>query len=89
MGKIKVSADMILGIIRGVMDDEEVNYTITDISAPIEWQDKKVQEALNVEYYTFRHKPADTEVIVRDLLSKSQTPSALYSLSRSFCLLSL
>lgn len=89
MNKIKVSADTILSIIQGVMDDEEINYTITDTSAPDAWQNKTVKEALNVEYYTYRHKPMDTEVIVRNLLNDSQVPSALYSLSRSFCILSI
>lgn len=89
MGKIKVSADTVLAILQNIMSDEEINYTITDTSAPIEWQNKKVQDVLNVDYYTFKHRPMDTEVIVRDLLEQSETPSALYSLERAFCILSL
>lgn len=89
MGKIKVSADTMLAILKNIMCEEEINYTITDTSAPIEWQNKKVQDVLNVDYYTFKHRPMDTEVIVRDLLEQSETPSALYSLERAFCILSL
>ena len=61
MKKIKVSADTVLAILKGIMDDEDINYTITDLSAPKDWQNKKIQDVLNVEYYTFRHRPVDTD----------------------------
>ena len=37
MAKIKVSADTILSILQGIMNDEDINYTITDVSAPEDW----------------------------------------------------
>jgi len=89
MAKIKVSADTFLSIIRQIMNDEDINYTIEDTSAPAEWLNKTVQDALNIEYFTYRHRPVDTELTVRDLISQGQSPSDLYALSRSFCILSL
>lgn len=89
MAKIKVSADTVLTILKGIMSDEDINYTITDISAPNDWIDKTVQEALNVDYYTYKHRPMDTELIVRDLIAHNQQSNSLLSLNRSFCILSL
>ena len=89
MAKIKVSADTVLSILQGIMNHEDVNYTITDKSAPVSWQGKKVQEVLNVDYYTYRHRPMDTEIIIRDLLAQGKSADSLFSLNRSFCLLSL
>ena len=89
MSKIKVSADTVLSILQGIMNTEEMNYKITDKSAPADWQNKTVQEALNIDYYTYKHRPMDTEVIIRDLMAKGMQTDSLYSLTRSFCLLSL
>ncbi|MBQ8443780.1 MAG: hypothetical protein IJX25_00290 [Clostridia bacterium] len=89
MAKIKVSADTVLSILQGIMNSEEINYEITDKSAPVEWQGKKMQDVLNVEYYTFRHRPMDTEIIIRDLMNQGLETDSLYSLTRSFCILSL
>lgn len=89
MAKIKVSADTVLAILQGIMNDPAINYTIEDISAPSEWQGKKVQDALGVEYYTFRHRPVDTEVIVQELISQGKDYDTLEVLKRSFCILSL
>lgn len=89
MAKIKVSADAILAILQGIMNDAEINYIIKDPSAPDEWKGKNVQEILNVEYYTFRHRPMDTELIVRELIEKGQDVNVLHALTRSFCILSL
>lgn len=89
MSKIKVSADTVLAILKGIMEDEEINYKITDPSAPEEWKDKTIQEALNVEYYTFKHRPMDTELVVRKLIEEGNDINSLYALTRSFCILSL
>jgi len=89
MAKIKVSADTVLAILQGIMNDPAINYTIEDISAPDDWQGKKVQDALNIEYYTFRHRPADTETVVRKLIEQGKEYDTLESLKRSFCILSL
>ncbi len=89
MKKIKVSADTVLAILKGIMDDEDINYTITDQSAPKEWQDRKIQEVLNVKYYTFQHKPYDTERLVVKLMEQGEDADSLYALQRAFCILSL
>lgn len=86
--KIKVSADTVLAILRGIMEDPDINYKIDDVSMP-EWLNKTVQEALNVEYYTFRHRPADTADVVADLIKQGKEYSTLEALTRSFCILSL
>lgn len=89
MGKIKVSADTVLSILQGIMKDPEINSTIDDISAPNDWKGKTVQEALNVEYYTFRHRPVDTEIVVEELMKQGMPTNTLQALTRSFCILSL
>lgn len=89
MAKIKVSADTVLSILKGIMEDGDINSTITDVSAPKEWQGKKVQDILNVDYYTFKHRPVDTEVLVQELAKQGQDTNVLYALTRAFCILSL
>lgn len=89
MAKIKVTADAVLAILQGIMSDEDNNYKITDPSAPVEWQGKTIQEILNVDYYTFRHRPMDTEQVIAELLKQSGDANILYALNRAFCLLSL
>lgn len=89
MAKIKVSADTILSILQGIMNDEDINYTINDVSAPEDWKGKTVQEALNVKYYTFKHRPFDTEKVIAKILDQEGGVSIFTSLNRAFCLLSL
>lgn len=88
MSKIKLSADTVLALLKGIMEDPAINYTIADVSMP-DWLNKTVQEALNVEYYTFRHRPADTEVVIGELIKQGLPSSELQALTRSFCILSL
>jgi len=88
MNKIKISADTALAIINGIMQDKDINYTLTDTTVPEEWQGKTIQEILNVYYYTFKHRPINTE----DLVAKwfcEEKQNSLYSLTRAFCILSL
>lgn len=89
MAKIKVSADAVLAILQGIMNNPAINYTIEDISAPSDWQGKKVQDALGVEYYTFKHRPVDTEKVVEELIKQGKEYDTLEALKRSFCILSL
>ncbi len=88
MNKIKISADTVLSIIKGIMQDEDINYVLTDTTAPEEWQGKNIQDILNVYYYTFKHRPMNTEDLVAKLF-KEKLPNSLYSLTRAFCILSL
>ncbi len=38
MKKIKVSQETVLAIMQGIMSDKDINYTLTDTTAPQEWQ---------------------------------------------------
>ncbi len=88
MKKIKVSQETVLAIMQGIMSDKDINYTLTDTTAPQEWQGKKIQDILNVFYYTFKHRPMNTEDLVKDLYKEMRFDS-LHTLTRAFCILSL
>lgn len=87
--KVKITADAVLAIVSGIFEDEEVNEIITDASAPEEWQGKTIGDILNVEYYTFKHRPVSSESIINKLLEEEKETNHLTALTRSFCLLSL
>ena len=89
MSKVKVSANAVLEIIQSIFNDEDVNDIIDDTTAPTKWKGKTIQEALNVEYYTFKHRPLSTEAIISEKMQEGLTVNKLYAMDRSFCLLSL
>lgn len=89
MAKVKISADTVLTILKGIMEDEDINCTIADPSAPKEWKGKTLQEVLNVDYYTFKHRPIDTEIVVEELMQQGKEVDELEALKRAFCILSL
>jgi hypothetical protein len=89
MTKIKITADAVLAIVRSIFDDEDVNAVISDASAPSGWRGKTVQEVLNVEYYTFKHRPISTEQLIAEKIKENQSANTLAALNRSFCILSL
>lgn len=89
MNKVKITADAVLKIIQAVFGDEDVNLAVDDESAPEEWQGKKINDILNVEYYTFKHRPRDTWKVVDSILESTGATNHLAALNRSFCLLSL
>lgn len=89
MSKVKVSANAVLEIIQSVFNDEDVNDVIDDVAAPTKWKGKTIQEALNVEYYTFKHRPLSTEAIINEKMKEGLAVNKLYAMDRSFCLLSL
>lgn len=89
MSKVKVSANAVLEIIQSIFNDEDVNDIIDDTTAPKNWKGKTIQEALNVEYYTFKHRPLSTEAIINEKMQEGLTVNKLYAMDRSFCLLSL
>ena len=89
MSKVKVSANAVLEIIQSIFNDEDVNDIIDDTTAPTKWKGKTIQEALNVEYYTFKHRPLSTEAIINENMQEGLTVNKLYAMDRSFCLLSL
>lgn len=89
MRKVKITADAVLAIIRGIFGDEEVNFKVTDPAAYEAWQGRTVEDILNVEYYTFKHRPANTEKLIEGILEKEGEVNRLAALDRAFCLCSL
>lgn len=87
--KVKITADAVLRIIKGVLTDEDVNSVVSDENAPPEWIGKTVDEILNVEYYTFKHRPAETDTVVRRLMTENGEAGGLHATNRSFCLCSM
>ncbi len=89
MNKIRITADAVLAIIRGIFEDEDVNITINDKEAPATWQGKTVSEILNVEYYTFKHRPSSTQETINNILKEKGAVNELAALSCAFGLLSI
>lgn len=89
MNKVRITADAVLAIIRGIFEDEDVNITIDDPEAPEAWQGKTVSEILNVEYYTFKHRPGSTEDTVKRILNEKGQTDTLAALSSAYGLLSI
>lgn len=89
MSKVKITADAVLAIVRGIFEDEDINVVIDTVSAPEEWQGKTVTDVLNTEYYTFKHRPSDTKKKFEELIEAERSAERLGALARSFCLLSL
>ena len=61
MNKIRITADAVLAIVRGIFEDEDVDVIIDDTDAPETWQGKKISEILNVEYFTLKHRAKSTQ----------------------------
>ena len=88
MPKVKITADGVMSIIQSIFNDEDINVVIDDPTAP-NWLGKTIQEALNVKYYTFKHRPVSSEQIIADKIKEGADVSQLTALNRSFCLVSL
>lgn len=89
MQKVKITSNTVLDIYKNLINDEDVNRKILDINAPEEWQGKTIQDILNVEYYTFNHKPEDSDAIIAKLIREGNSPNSLLALNRAFCLVAL
>lgn len=89
MSKVKITADAVLAIIQGIFRDEDINITVTDPDAPPSWAGKTVEEILNVEYYTFKHRPISTQTVISKMLEENGGADKLAALNRSLCLCSL
>lgn len=89
MNKVRITADAVLAIIRGIFEDEEVNFVIDDPDAPEAWQGKTVAEILNVEYYTFKHRPGSTQDVIKRIMEEKGQTNELAALSCAFGLLSV
>lgn len=89
MKKIRITADAVLAIIRGIFEDEDVNFVIDDADAPDAWRNKRVSEVLNVDYYTFKHRPESTQDAISRILKEKGQTNELTALSCAFGLLSI
>ena len=81
MKKIHITADAVLAIIRSIFVD--------DTEAPETWQGKTVSEILNVEYYTFKHRPSSTQDAVKNILAAKGEANELAALNCAFGLLTV
>lgn len=89
MSKVKITADAVLSIIRGIFEDEDVNAVVDTVTAPEEWQGKAVTEVLNTEYYAYKYRPPDTMKRFHELLEAERNANRLGAIDRSFCQLSI
>lgn len=89
MNKIRITADAVLAIIRGILEDEDVNVVVDDTEAPEVWQGKTVSEILNVEYYTFKHRPASTQDTIQKILKEKGEANELAALNCAYGLLAI
>lgn len=87
--KVKITADAVLAIVKGIFADEDVNITLDDPSAPPDWAGKTIEEILNVEYHTLKHRPISTQAIINKMLEENKQTDQLAGLKRAFCMLSL
>lgn len=89
MNKIRITADAVLAIIRGIFEDEDVNIMVDDTAAPEDWQGKTVSEILNVEYYTYKRRPKSTQDAIKEILAEKGQSNGLAALNCAFGLLSI
>lgn len=75
MKKIKITADKVLQILQGILADEEIDIKV---------EEQTLQELLNVNYYTFKHRPTDSESTVLQMHQQG-----MLQIGGAFCLLSL
>lgn len=76
LNKLRVTADMLLEIIKGIFN--EANYQIEDELSP--YNGKTVNDVLNVEYYTFKHRLHSAEDYIASINK---------SLNQAYCLCEL
>ncbi len=89
MNKVRITADAVLAIIRGIFEDEDVNIVIDDPEAPEGWNGKTVSEILNVEYYTYKHRPKSTQEAIKAILAEKGQTNELEALNCAYGLLTV
>lgn len=90
MEKIKVRADTLSQIIQGIFAAQDVPIaSLRENDTSSLWEGKTLIEALNIEYYTFKHRPISTETIIAEMFKEKGVTNTLAGLSRSFCAVSL
>lgn len=89
MNKIRITADAVLAIVRGIFEDEDVDVIIDDPEAPEGWNGKTVSEILNVEYYTYKHRPKSTQEAIKAILAEKGQTNELEALNCAYGLLTV
>ncbi len=90
MAKVIFTADTLIAILKNIFEDEDLDTVVE--SGREEWKGKTLSEILNVEYYSYKHKPAATESIKDILIAQDSSLAGmgvLEVLKRSFCLVKL
>ncbi len=85
MNKIRITADAVLAIIRGIFEDEDVDVIIDDTDAPETWRGKKISEILNIEYFTFKHRAKPTQDVIKEIFAEKGQVNELAALNCAFC----
>lgn len=90
MGKVRITENAMLQIVTGVFNEIDIKFEENDISVPPDWRGKTINEAINIDYYTFKYRPlSTTELIAKKVQDNATRIDNLESLKRSFCLLYL
>ena len=89
MKKVRITADTVLAIIRGVFEDEDIDVVVDENEAPEVWQGKTISEILNVEYYTYKHRPSSTLEAVQKILKEKGEANELAALNSAYGLLAI
>ncbi|MDE6402077.1 MAG: hypothetical protein K2L54_05620 [Clostridiales bacterium] len=89
MKKVRITADAVLAIIRGVFEDEDIDIVVDENEAPEVWQGKTISEILNVEYYTYKHRPSSTLEAVQKILKEKGEANELAALNSAYGLLAI
>ena len=89
MGKVRFTADTLLSIIKQVFDDEDIDEVVE--SEYEEWNNKKLSEILNIDYYSYKHKAPSTATLQEKIAAQNpdRTLNVLDVLTRGFCLVSM
>lgn len=78
MGKIKVTADSLIELIKTIFSDEDVNQTIVDGNP--DWKGKTITDVLNVDYYALKHRELNNQINFDDRLDFLKTSYCLVSI---------
>jgi len=85
INKLKITADAVLEVINNLFNRPDINSVVADPEATAEWQGKTIHDILNVEYFAFKHRPANSDAIIDKLKRKGQNVNLMLSTNRSFC----
>lgn len=83
MTKVRITASAMLDVIKKIFSDSDID--ILDGEARAHFGADMLQEALNIEYYTFKYRPASTEQILQEIEESGLPVNILSGVERAFC----